>query len=64
MVVRVADEGRGFDPAETEIQGDEAFGLYSLRERIGLFGGHGDIDAAPGDGTRVAIRMPTGGQSS
>lgn len=62
LVVRVADGGRGFDPAElgANAQDDEAFGLYSVRERLGFFGGRMEIDAAPGEGARVTLRMPSG----
>jgi len=34
------------------------FGLFSIRERIGLLGGRVEIDSAPGRGSRVALTVP------
>jgi signal transduction histidine kinase len=64
VVVRVSDEGKGFDPAEAlepdpETEPDSGgFGLRNLRERLDFVGGQVEIDSAPGEGTRVTIRMP------
>jgi len=55
--VVVEDEGAGFDPAEID-EWTEGMGLAGLRERIGLIGGHVEIDTAPGEGTRVAFEVP------
>ena len=56
----VADDGDGFDveAAEARAAGEEQFGLFSVRERLGLFGGQMEIDSKPGAGTRVRIHMP------
>lgn len=59
LVLRVADEGCGFDHAAvTATPGSERFGLLSIREEIGLAGGTVEIDTAEGNGTRVDIRLP------
>jgi signal transduction histidine kinase len=52
--VRVADDGRGFDPtAETA-----GFGLAGMRERVGLLGG--DLEIASSDsGTEVTAALPS-----
>ncbi len=60
IYVSVQDDGVGFDSAETEsmITKKEAFGLFSIRERLEHFGGNLDIDSAPGCGCRVTITSP------
>ncbi len=52
----VSDAGVGFDPSDLE--GDEGFGLFSLRERVTAFGGTVDIESVRGEGTRVAVVLP------
>ena len=59
MRVTVNDEGAGFDPCRLLPAGDGGgFGLFSIRERIGLIGGKLEIDSAPGRGCRVALTVP------
>ena len=61
MRVTVSDEGAGFDPCRLLPAGDGGgFGLFSIRERIGLLGGRLEIDSAPGRGSRVALTVPHG----
>jgi signal transduction histidine kinase len=59
IVLRVRDEGAGFDLADVEQhrRGD-GFGLFSLRERAELLGGELRIDTGRGRGTTVEMRMP------
>ncbi|MDA2812985.1 ATP-binding protein [Nocardiopsis sp. RSe5-2] len=52
----VDDDGTGFGHAEAA-RGD-GLGLASLRERARRLGGRTVVDTAPGDGTRVLIRLP------
>jgi PAS domain S-box-containing protein len=56
----VTDAGRGFHPLQME--SSEAppggFGLFSIRERLELLGGHMDMRSAPGQGTRVVLIAP------
>ena len=54
----VADDGRGF--RETHTDGETAFGLMGMRERLALVGGKLEIDTAPGAGTTVRVRVPVG----
>lgn len=58
--VRVEDDGRGFDPdcVKEPTAADGGFGLFAVRERIRPFGGHVEIASAPGQGTRVLLRVP------
>jgi signal transduction histidine kinase len=54
IVVCVADNGHGFDPAATA----GGFGLRGMRERVELAGGWMTIDSSP-DGCAVRARLPT-----
>jgi signal transduction histidine kinase len=56
LAVRVADEGPGFAPGLAFAEGH--LGLANSRERAELLGGQLLIDSAPGNGTRVEIRLP------
>jgi signal transduction histidine kinase len=55
ITLRVADDGRGFDPSRNPGGG---FGLQSMRERLVRLGGHVNIESAPGNGTRVECFCP------
>jgi signal transduction histidine kinase len=58
-VVIVEDDGRGFDAAHVSGRPDhQGLGLVSMRERASLCGGTLDIDAAPGRGTTIFVRIP------
>ncbi len=60
IVIRVHDEGRGFERDPTLDDGaSDGFGLSSIRERLELFGGRFDIDTSPGEGTTAVIHAPT-----
>jgi PAS domain S-box-containing protein len=58
----VADDGRGFDAAAATRRTGVSlhFGLDGAAERLRLAGGEFRVDSAPGGGTRVSFRMPTG----
>lgn len=54
VVLRVADDGRGFEPT-----GDHpGFGLRSMRERLAKLGGELRVERAPGRGTRIVCSCP------
>lgn len=57
--LEVRDGGCGFDP-DGLTQGDDThgLGLFSIEERIVLFGGRMEIDSEPGKGTAVRITVP------
>jgi signal transduction histidine kinase len=59
-MMEVVDEGHGFDPTQVEAANDPEghFGLFSVRERLDLVGGHLTIDSDPGSGTRARIDVP------
>ncbi|MCY1358255.1 Sensor histidine kinase LiaS [compost metagenome] len=55
LVLEVADDGRGFDPAAV---GGASFGLVGMRERVLMLGGQLDIASRPGEGTQLTVRIP------
>jgi signal transduction histidine kinase len=57
LVLEVADDGRGFDPAEPS----RRLGLASMRERARAAGGRLDVVSTPGAGTTVRLEVPTNG---
>jgi signal transduction histidine kinase len=58
-VVIVEDDGRGFDAGEVlQRSANHGLGLVSMRERATLCGGTLDIDAVPGRGTTILVRIP------
>lgn len=56
LILSVADDGCGFDPAG--IAAGEHFGLVGMRERVAALHGTLDIDSAPGEGTRITVHLP------
>jgi two-component system sensor kinase len=53
--IRVQDDGVGFDPAQVDAK---RFGLAGIRERARLLGGQVTLRTAPGEGTRLLVRLP------
>ena len=63
MVLEVADDGTGFDPAAPASGGPRAteptgFGLAGMRERAELLGGKLELSSAAGRGTTVRLTVP------
>jgi PAS domain S-box-containing protein len=58
-VLMVQDDGIGI--SEEQINHPKAFGLIGMRERAAAFGGAVEIQGGPQSGTRVTVRIPTGG---
>ena len=55
----VSDAGIGFDPTRTtHPEKPDGFGLFSIRERVGLIGGRLQVDSAPGQGARIVVELP------
>jgi two-component system sensor histidine kinase UhpB len=52
-VVRVRDDGAGFDPASAT----SGLGLQGMRERAALAGGRVEIRSTPGHGTTIELRL-------
>ena len=58
-VLRVQDDGVGFDP--TAVRPGGGLGVPGMRERAQKIGARLDIVSAPGGGTQVIVEVPTGG---
>jgi signal transduction histidine kinase len=56
LVLSVADDGRGFDPAARAVRG-RRLGLTSMEERAAELGGTLVIESAEGEGTRVRLEV-------
>jgi signal transduction histidine kinase len=55
--IAIEDNGRGFDPARLEANGDH-FGIRTMQERVERVGGQFRVSSQPGAGTTVAIHFP------
>ncbi len=65
VVVAIADDGDGFDPAERPVDGRPGGnGISNMRSRVAALGGSLDIDSTPGRGARITIRVPANAQES
>jgi signal transduction histidine kinase len=60
LLLRIADTGDGFRPAEPGIRG---VGLASMQERVTSIGGSLIVHAAPGRGTRIVVNVDLESQS-
>ncbi|MGA4842816.1 GAF domain-containing protein [Streptomyces sp. G45] len=58
-VLRVTDDGRGFDPRATRRAGRH-LGLVSMRDRAGGVGGRLTVESEPGEGTTIEMEVPGG----
>jgi len=56
LVLTVADDGVGFDPADPALRA-RRLGLTSMEERARALGGRLEIDSRPGEGTRVRLEV-------
>ena len=57
LQIVVSDNGVGFEPARAGAM-EGGFGLFSIRERVGLIGGTFEVDSSPGKGARFTLRAP------
>ncbi|MBE3071501.1 MAG: HAMP domain-containing protein, partial [Acidobacteria bacterium] len=60
LTIEIEDDGEGFDPSALPPPGarTRGLGLLGMRERVELLGGTLVFDAAPGQGTRIAVSVP------
>ena len=54
LIFQVDDDGLGFDRATVSA----GTGLLNMEERVAMLGGHLEIGARPGGGTRVMGTLP------
>lgn len=64
LVVRISDDGVGFNPEITTRGEFPKFGLTTMRERASSIRGSLDIESAPGSGTTVRFAMPLAAATS
>ncbi len=60
LYITVADQGKGFDAdsAYDNTESESGWGLFSIRERLSLFGGQLKVESTPQQGSRVTILFP------
>lgn len=59
VLLTVADQGRGFDPAQVDRQAaTDGIGLRAVQERIDALGGWLTIESEPGKGSRFTLSVP------
>ena len=60
-VIRVCDDGVGFDPTEKKDDGRAHIGIENVRNRLQtMCGGSLEIESVPGSGTTATIKIPKG----
>ena len=58
LCLRVADDGKGFDPSSENYLSNRHLGLTSMRERAAELGGALELRSRPGEGTEVIVVVP------
>ena len=62
IILDVQDDGAGFDPQLAPQQArleHSGYGLFSLQERAAQLGGRLTVESVPGEGTTLALALPT-----
>lgn len=59
IIIRIEDDGRGFDVQQTTEAGncEGCMGIWSMRERVALLGGELSMTSRPGEGTRIVAEI-------
>ena len=63
LVLRVRDDGRGFETGDTAARSRGSVGLELLSSIVTAHGGTLTVEAAPGQGTELVLRVPLGSQT-
>ncbi len=60
LTLEIEDDGKGFDSSALAAPGEggHGWGLLGIRERMEIIGGSARIESAPGQGTRVVLKVP------
>ena len=58
LLLRIKDDGRGFEPAMAFSAIGGHFGILGMRERAERMGGELELSSQPGTGTQVEVRVP------
>jgi signal transduction histidine kinase len=56
LILILEDNGRGFDPGQSEPGSGN--GLYNMRERARILGGTLNVETSPGKGTTIRVKIP------
>ncbi|HSC38709.1 MAG TPA: sensor histidine kinase, partial [Chitinophagaceae bacterium] len=56
IVLKIADNGRGFNMADTALK--KTLGLLGMKERILMLDGVYEINSSPGTGTEIVVTVP------
>jgi signal transduction histidine kinase/ligand-binding sensor domain-containing protein len=59
VILRISDDGTGFDPRRTAEGTTDHYGIITMRERAQQAGGQVTINSEPGHGTVVEAQIPT-----
>ena len=57
LLLRIRDDGKGFDPAAQANSANHSFGLIGISERARLLGGKYSIASEVGKGTLVTVEI-------
>jgi signal transduction histidine kinase len=57
LLVRISDDGQGFDPAEATPSTTGGFGLWSMQNRVQALGGILRLKSIPGRGTTIELEI-------
>jgi len=63
LMLRVSDDGDGFDATAVVAGAGGGFGLFNIRERLQLLGAGLEIDSGRGTGTRITVTAPLAGEA-
>lgn len=58
LVMRIYDDGCGFDPGTLSRNNENHYGLLGMRERVERLGGKFHLWSAHGQGTRIEVSVP------
>ncbi|PIE71464.1 MAG: hypothetical protein CSA22_02865 [Deltaproteobacteria bacterium] len=60
IILRIEDNGSGFDVAASSVAGghEKRMGLRSMRERVNMLGGDMRLVSRLGEGTRIHVKVP------
>jgi signal transduction histidine kinase len=57
ILLEIEDDGTGFDPQAVKARG--GLGLPTMQERAAALGGKLSVWSKPGEGTRLAVEVPS-----
>jgi two-component system NarL family sensor kinase len=58
LVLRIGDDGHGFEVDQVQLDPHRGIGLRNMRERLASIGGSFEVRSAPGAGTVLRARVP------